>query len=103
MPARRVKQHRAQVLPAVNRAGSHAIAARARGPLITGMPPGWVNCLSHVVGYVGVSPSETPGLSPNAAKSALAGRDWVNAVRRSRGLGPLGGGLPIPARSRAGC
>jgi len=24
------------------------------------MPPGWVNCLSHVVGYVSVSPSETP-------------------------------------------
>jgi hypothetical protein len=61
MPARHIKQHRAQVLPAVNGTWlSRNCLARAQGHLITGDAARLDELPSQVAGYVDVSPTETP-------------------------------------------
>jgi hypothetical protein len=93
MPARRLKQHRAQVLPAVNWAWLSRNCRHPPRSSHQGDAARLANCLSRVGWDYRRTPLSRPWRS----------RDWVNAALRSRGLGPLGGGLPIPARSRAGC
>ena len=78
MPARHIKQHRAQVLPAVNKVWqSRNCGLVPAGLLVLGTSPSWVNYLRHMVGYDGVSTSETPRIIGSTAKPTLAGRDWV--------------------------